>query len=278
VSGSPPSLFPEQQPYGQNLGINAIHPTIIKTETTMKFNVRRAFAAFCLLACAATAAFGTEGGGSTFPRGAENYLVGAVPPPGLYLLGYANAYESTKLKDDNGNTVPVPGFKLRADAVALRGIWSTPMQVAGGNIALHAIVPLVSLRVDAAGMEQHKSGVGDVTVGLALAHHFSPQLHSVMGLDFSLPTGSYTRNDLANIGRNYVSVQPLYALSYINPTGFNGDFKVTLNLNGRNKDTDYRSGREVFIDYSAGWAFGNGWTVGVRVSKQIQPGRRHSTH
>jgi hypothetical protein len=205
----------------------------------------------------------TEGGGSAYPRGVENYLVGAVPPPGLYWLGYGNFYSADRLNDKDGNEIPIPDFKVQAAVAALRTIWSTPYQALGGNVVFHGIFPLVDLKVSAAGTIQHKTGLGDVTLGIGLATHYSQQFHTALGLDLVLPTGGYDKNDLANIGRNYATVQPLYALSWIDPNGFNGDLKFTFNLNQRNKDTDYRSGNELFVDYSAGWGLGNGWTVGA---------------
>lgn len=208
-------------------------------------------------------AFATEGGGSTYPSGVENYLVGAVPPPGFYVLGYGNVYTADKLKDNNGDNIPVPGFKVNAVAAVTRLVWSTPHQLLGGNLVVHSIIPVVDLDVSAAGSSQHKTGIGDITVGLGIATHYSAQFHTALGLDLVLPTGGYNKTDLANIGRNYTSVQPLYAISYIDPNGFNGDLKFTVNLNQKNDATQYQSGNELFIDYAAGYGLGNGWTVGI---------------
>lgn len=216
-----------------------------------------------VLACIAPAAQAGEGGGSSYNGGVENYLTGAAPPPGFHVVEYGNVYHASKLKDDAGNDVPLPTFKVAAVAAATRFVWSTPTTIAGGNVVWHAIVPLVNLEVEVPGASQSKSGLGDITFGPALAFHHSPKLHSVVALDFVAPTGSYHKGDLANIGRNYWSVQPLYTMSYIDPAGFNGDFKLTFNFNRRNSDTDYRSGDEVYLDYSAGWGLGKGWVLGV---------------
>ncbi len=205
----------------------------------------------------------TEGGGSTYNPGVENFLVGAAPPPGFYVLEYLTHYRANKVMDSNGNVATPPDFKLRATAAATRFIWSTPTQVAGGNLVMHAIVPLVNLKVSVGGFSQSKTGLGDITFGPGIAYHHSPALHSVVGLDFVAPTGRYKSTDPVNIGRNYWSLQPLYTVSYINPTGFNGDFKATLNINGKNSATQYASGDEFILDYSAGYGLGNGWVVGV---------------
>ena len=216
------------------------------------------------LACAlSTAAFATEGGGSTYPLGTENFMAGAAPPPGLYVLEYLNLYTASRVNDAQGNAVPIPGFKVRAAAAATRLIWVTPQQALGGQLTAHAILPLVDLSVRAGGASDARTGLGDVTVGGAIAWHHTPALHSVLGLDAVLPTGAYDRGRQANIGRNYVSLQPLGVLTWMDPSGFNGDVKATLNFNRTNADTGYRSGREFIMDYAAGWGLGNGWVIGV---------------
>lgn len=215
------------------------------------------------LAVVAGTAAATEGGGSTYNPGVENFLTGAAPPPGFYVLEYITHYRADRLNDNSGNSA-VPGFSLRATAAATRLVWSTDTRIAGGNLTLHTILPLVSLKAAIPGLfSQSKSGLGDITFGPGIAFHHSPQLHSVLAVDFVAPTGRYKATDPVNIGRNYWSVQPLYTMSYIDPTGFNGDFKATLNLNSKNNDTKYRSGDEFILDYSAGWGIGSGWTLGA---------------
>ena len=111
----------------------------------------------------------TEGGGSTYNPGVENFLVGAAPPPGFYVLEYLTHYRASDFNDNNGNSA-VPGFKLRATAAATRFVWSTPTQVAGGNLVMHAIVPLVNLSVTVPGaFSQSKTGLGDCPCGPASA-------------------------------------------------------------------------------------------------------------
>ena len=110
---------------------------------------------------------------------------------------------------------------------------------------------------------QRKTGLGDIVVGAALGYHHSDKLHSIVALDTYLPTGRYDKNDLANIGTNHWAVEPVYAVSYVQPKGVVADAKIGYIFNQRNSDTDYKSGDELHADYSAGWAFGNGWTAGV---------------
>jgi hypothetical protein len=205
----------------------------------------------------------TEGGGSIYPVGAENYLCCAVPPPGLYGMVFLQHYRADEVKDNHGDTVPLPDFKVSASAVTPRLIWVTGEQIAGASLAFHAILPVVTLDVAVPGARQRKSGVGDLVFGPALGWHLGPQLHTVLALDFFAPTGGYSRTDVANIGRNYWGMHAIAGVSQIDPNGLNADAKVMVGLNAKNKDTDYRSGDEFIIDYDAGWGLGNGWVAGI---------------
>lgn len=205
----------------------------------------------------------TEGGGSLYPNGAENFAAGALPPPGFYGLVYVQHYHASRLDGPGGQRVDVPGFGVRVDAVAPMLVWVTPETLFGANVAFHAVFPLVDLRLSMQGTEQRKTGLGDITLGPGLAFHHSPSLHSLVALDVHLPTGSYDPDDLANIGRHYAAVEPVYAVSRVAAEGFNGDIKAGYLLNGRNSATGYASGNELHSDFALGWAFGNGWTSGL---------------
>ncbi|MFJ3524779.1 transporter [Pseudomonas sp. NPDC090203] len=211
------------------------------------------------LCCGAHA---SEGGGSSYPMGAENYMSGAMPPPGFYGQLFVNHYEADNLRGNDGKKLPVD-FQVRANAITPRLIWVTDQTLLGGSLAMHAIVPLVDLKVSLNGQSQSKQGLGDVIFGTALGFHHSDKLHSIVSLDFIAPTGRYDRDDLTNIGRNYWVFEPVYALSYIDPDGLNVDTKIMYDFNRRNPDTDYRSGQELHVDYAVGWGLGNGWVLGV---------------
>ncbi|MCS3838836.1 hypothetical protein HNR03_003444 [Pseudomonas sp. JAI111] len=219
-------------------------------------------AGLSLLAAASAGVHATEGGGSSYPMGAENYMSGAMPPPGLYSQFYVGHYEADSLRGNHGEKVPVD-FRVRANSVAPRLIWVTEQQVLGGSLAFHAIVPLVDLKVELNGQSQSKQGLGDIIFGPALGYHYSDKLHSIFALDFIAPSGEYNRGDLANIGRNYWVVEPVAAVSYVDPNGLNVDAKIMYDFNQRNNATDYLSGSELHADYAVGWGLGNGWVVGV---------------
>lgn len=211
---------------------------------------------------ASSAVQATEGGGSNYPMGAENFMMGALPPPGVYPLVYAQRYTADELNDDAGDALPID-FDLEANVIAPRLLWVTDKTILGGQLFAAALLPLVDLDVSVNGMSQSNQGIGDLDLTMALAYHHSPNLHTAVGVDVFAPTGEYDARDLANIGRNYWAVQGVYAASWVNPEGFNADIKLMYDYNFENDDTNYKSGQEFHFDYSAGWAVSPNWTLGV---------------
>lgn len=234
----------------------------------MKHTQTAATAALALCAClAAASAHATEGGGQTYAVGIENFMAGAMPPPGLYGIVYAYSYSADKLRDNAGHDSH-DNFDLDVNVIAPRLIWVTDRQVLGGQLALHAILPLMDMHVSLDPVPgTHLSGnrfaQGDMTFGAAIGYHYSPNAHGILALDVFAPTGAYDANDLANPGRNYWAVQPVYAFDYIDPSGFNLSVKAMYEFNARNPDTDYRSGQELITDFAVGWGVGQHWVLGV---------------
>ena len=238
-----------------------IRRAILKVVTSS--NILKLSACAMLLGSVPATVHATEGGVSMYPNGTENFMLGALPPPGTYGMLFGNHYQATQVNDNRGNSLNIPGFKVEANVLAARFAWLPKAQFMGGDLVAHVVVPLVNLNVNVAGASQTKTGIGDITTGVGVGYHHSPNLHSVVAVDFFLPTGDYNRSDLANIGKNHWGFEPALGLTYVDPKGFNGDLKFGLIFNGKNSATDYTSGREFHFDYAAGWGFGNGWTAGV---------------
>lgn len=212
----------------------------------------------------ANLAVATEGGGSVYPLGVENFSCCALPPPGLYGMVWGQSYAADKIRGNSGAVATASDFKVTSSAVVPRVVWVTPYAVADAALGFHAILPIVDLKVENAPPgSQHKTGIGDTTVGVALGWHKGANLHSVLGLDVYVPTGSFDKSDVVNIGRNYWAIQPLAGISYIDRDGLNADLKAMWTFNRRNAATDYQSGQEVIVDYALGWAVGANWTLGL---------------
>ena len=216
------------------------------------------WAAAIALGLGSSAALAVEGA-DQYPNGAENWLAGAAPPPGNYFINYAGHYSATK-RDGSGNALPV---KVSADFDAARFLQVTETRLLGANWGWHVIVPVVHQTVEAPNGKVSTTGLGDITINPLVLGWHTPTWHYGVGLDINVPTGQYDKNDgRRSIGANYISVEPIFAASYLDQNGWDVSGKFMLNFKGKNTDTNYQSGTEFRLDYLAGKNVGP-WGVGL---------------
>jgi len=205
-------------------------------------------------------AFATENGGGAYPNGAEDFMSGAVPPPGTYFLNYLTYYTANKFKiKDDGD---IPNFELHVTAEVLRLLYVTKEQVLGGFWGMHIFVPFVDVNVTLPVGSQSKFGLGDIIVDPFILSWHSKNWHFATGIDTYIPTGSFNTDNLANPGSNYWTFEPLVAFTYLSDSGIEVSSKFMYDFNTKNNDTDYLSGQEFHFDYTVGYHFGN-WSVGL---------------
>lgn len=223
--------------------------------------------ALALSGLVATSALAKEGG-DQYPNGAENWLAGAVPPPGTYFINYFGNY-SGKLRDGDGDKVPDGSVNAWFDALRLLKITDT--QILGANYGMHIIVPIVhqSLKL---GTRDSVTGLGDINFSPLVLSWHSGNWHWVAALDFYAPTGKYkSGNGRESIGANYWSIEPVFAATWLSPDGWEVSAKFMYNIKGKNKDfrpapgapkMDYESGDDFHMDFLVGKRFGP-WGVGI---------------
>ncbi|WP_248482866.1 transporter [Pseudomonas sp. CYM-20-01] len=234
-------------------------PVLNITTMTMPLSL-----AVCLIG---TTAHASEGGGSLYPLGIENFSAAGIPPPGWYGSLYYYSYSANKLRDEAGNKVP-NNIKLNVDVIAPRLLLVTDKQVLGGTLLAQVVPTFVNSYVafdTAPGvrLRDSKFAQGDLLVGVGVGYQYSDKTFGAMGLDVFAPTGSYHVDDISNTSRNYWGVASTYTFDYVDRAGFNFSTKVSYGLNFKNTETNYRSGQELIIDYSTGWGLNNGWTLGL---------------
>jgi hypothetical protein len=207
-------------------------------------------------------AHATETGGGAYPNGAESLTVAALPPPGTYLLNYTTYYSANRFNDGAGKVL-IPDFSVGAFANVFRFVHIYDFNILGASFGMQAFVPIVDLDVKAAGAKGHKTGIGDLIVNPFILGWHLDNLHIVATMDTYLPTGGFNKNDVANIGRNYFTFEPVLAFSYFDPKGGpEFDLKLMYDFNTKNNATDYQSGQEFHADYAVSYNFVP-WTLGV---------------
>lgn len=231
------------------------------------FFIIMVFACITMVNVGASNVCATEGGGSVYPGGNEDFMMGALPPPGFYSLNYFIYRDFDSLRDNSGDKVG--DFHGQGVGNAFRFVYVSKKKLLGGDICAHAVLPVLNvhgtLEMGPTRMTGTKTGLGDITINpFFLAWHWK-NFHAAAGVDFNLPTGSYNENDFVNIGRHYWNIEPLVAFTYLSDKGFEASAKIMYNFNTVNSATHYTSGQELGIDYLVGlhcgpWAYGvNGY-------------------
>jgi hypothetical protein len=200
--------------------------------------------------------FATEGGGGAYPNGAEDFMSGAVPPPGFYFLDYLTYYKADKFKDGSGGKL-MPDFDLKVTANVFRFLYVTKQQILSGFWGMQVFIPVLNVDVSVPGRSQSKTGIGDIIVDPFILSWHWKNFHLVTGLDIYIPTGSFDKNNLANLGRNYWTFEPVVGATFISDGGFEVSGKFMYDINTKNDDTDYKSGQEFHFDYTIAQKFGN---------------------
>jgi len=85
-------------------------------------------------------------GGGAYANGSEDFMSGAFPPPGTYIVNFFNYYHAGKLKDNKGNTSPVD-FDLEAIADTVRFVHITKQKVFGADWGMQMLTPFVKVHV-----------------------------------------------------------------------------------------------------------------------------------
>lgn len=196
-----------------------------------------------------TTACATEGGGSVYPYGLNTVASGVLPKPGGYLYNY-NSYYTADTTTNNSGESAVPHFhaSVRAHTIRFLNVFES-FKVMGGDLALLIAQPYLDGRVEVASARGEGGGFGDLTTGLMVGWH-GQGWHRMAGVDFTLPSGSYSRTQLFNPGRNQYAATPYYGVTLLLGERVDANLRVNLTLNGKNDDTRYKSGIESGFDYS----------------------------
>ena len=202
-------------------------------------------------------AFATESGGNAYPLGAEDFMSGAVPPPGVYFINYFLYYAADEFNDEHGDSL-VPDFDLEAAVNTFRFIYVTKHKIFGGNWGMHLFVPVWNLELThpPLGGSQARAGAGDLIIDPLILSWHSKNWHFATGVDFYIPTGRHDDHDFANISRNYFTFEPIFAFTYMSDSGYEVSSKFMYDFNTKNSDSGYLSGQEFHFDYTLGKKFG----------------------
>jgi hypothetical protein len=197
----------------------------------------------------------------------EGSASGALPPAGVY--GVVNNYfVGLKEYDANGNR---EATSIDAIVVVPVVLWQTGYQVFGADYAVAIAQPFDYTNVKVAGVgalaaNGHWGTYNTILVPALLSWKLDNGLHLSTGLSIYLDDASSSPGDMpktggCGAGNGYMSFQPDLSVSWLQD-GWNLSISAHYAFNLRNTKTDYTSGQELAVDYTATKSFGK-WTVGV---------------
>ena len=243
------------------------------TPTLSRLAHRTTFAAAAGFACLGASA--TEGGGNTYPIGVETNFPGFMLPEGLHVMTYYQHYSASHSKDGAGNdNQRLAYYKFNADVLAARFSYVWPgVNWLGASVETRAVLSLPTLDLtlgvarkaplgplDRSGS---RTAIGDFMLAPLLLGWHSDKLHQTFGIEGFLPTGSYDKGRPVNSGRNYWQLAVAYGATWFPIKEVDLSAKLRYAVNGRNRDTDYRSGNELSVEYSAGYRFSSAVAAGL---------------
>jgi hypothetical protein len=236
----------------------------------------------------ASAAFSVAAGGTARAdeNGSSVYLLGsggpatAVQPPltGVYIdntifiyTGGTNSQRDFKI---GGRLVTDVDATIAANFTTVIAVPST--NFLGGTLAIGGVLPVGAPMIDASAVitgplgrqidiRRHDANllVGD-PLGMISLGWKSGKFHAQLSGLVNVPVGSYRADALANLSFHRWAEDVSVAVSYHDDEkGWDFSHKVGITFNGNNTDTDYDSGNDLHVEFSAEKILSKKFSIGV---------------
>lgn len=226
----------------------------------------------------ATSPIGPSGGMfSSAPVGADGFMSGLAPPPGVYWLNYSFHYSADSFKGGNGKEIqagPLDDFEANISGNVFRFLWmpKKDIRLFGGRWAPDFGVVAMDKRLKVGGKWFEEQGLGDLLIAPVNLFYQWGDVHAVLYVDFLLPTGDYDKRRVVNTGNNHWTIKPAAIFSWVKPNWeITGIFN--LDINGTNNDyidprtgleSTHRSGKAFHMDYTASWRATPNLNIGLQ--------------
>lgn len=243
----------------------------------------------------------SEQGKSVYLLGVTASMAGMTPPPGTYVSSFTYMYagDATGAAALSRvlplTVINLPGYAtLEANAdiqvkasVALDVLsllWVAPEKILWGNAGVGILLPIGYQRVNVdlharttltfpngailerggrSGLTDQTFAAGDPLATAFIGWNYERWHWKLTGL-INVPIGSYDRQDLVNMGFNRWAADLTGAVTWLDPqTGFELSLASGFTFNGKNPDTDYRTGTEFHLEGAVMKHFSKDLGIGV---------------
>jgi hypothetical protein len=102
-----------------------------------------------------------------------------------------------------------------------------------------------------------------ILIAPAILSWHDDTVHQMFGPEVFVSTGNFGKGQPANVATGFDSVAPAYWITWFPQQDIEIDGSFVYLFNGKNHETNYRSGQEFSVDYAASYDVVPGWQVGV---------------
>jgi hypothetical protein len=191
---------------------------------------------------------------------------GAQPPPGLALVDQSIQFGSSRLRDRQGNVVPIEGLSISASGSAL-GVSYTSKTRAAPYLTFALGVPVASIHVSSDNPAASLNGFGfaDLVVQPIKVGWRQRRFDVVSGYVAYVPTGHFEPRGGANLGHGHWTHQLSVggAVHADSARKFRASALASYEVNTRMRGIDIRRGDILQLQGGAGAAVRKIFTIGL---------------
>jgi len=249
---------------------------------TIKQNLLCVMCLMCLLVVMTGPTYAAEGGSGFYLLGQRGQGAGVLPPEGVFFSMPTYYYSGDA---SNSEELPFNGTAdLGIDAELLillpTAIWVTPVNVFGGDLAFSgtyvygnadlsayaavAIPPVIEASVD---LQDDRWVAGDPAFSALIGWHGENQHYLVaasVNVPANVPASDYDDGRLSNVALNRWAQDITVSGTWIFPQdNIELSSATGITFNGKNDDTDYRTGTEFHLEASFFYQFTPTFSAGI---------------
>lgn len=202
------------------------------------------------------------------PGSSVNIPVGSLPPPGISIVNYVSSVWGPEVNALGNNA----GYNVSSKAYVAQLWWNPGVKFLGADYGAFILQPFadvtianhLSAAIAKQGTTAQFGAANTVFKPVNLSWALASHLYFSLAAGFYAPDGSYTTpintpsTFTINIGNDFWTFEPEFGLSYreSGPNGYNLTLHGLYDTNSTNPTTGYRSGDQVFLDFTATKALG----------------------
>ncbi|SFJ67504.1 Uncharacterized conserved protein [Desulfomicrobium apsheronum] len=208
-------------------------------------------------------------GSGHYVSGVEGIKAATLPPEGIYWRMYNVLYTADDLRDKNGKEVDVD-FDVNVYALVNRLIYSSGVEILGGNLVADIVVPLVytDISMKAGGMtlfDDNEFGLGDILIEPAVLAWHGPRWDAALGIGVYLPTGDFDADEPASPGKGFWTGMLTAGATFYFDEAKTWSISALsrYEIHSEQEDTDVTYGNDFHFEWGLGKTLAKTWDVGL---------------